>query len=202
MNPTEHSPLINALNALRTPFRYLLFLLCALTLVQWLNVLKNPLDITILKPVHYCIPFIFSLAAVAIVILMMYLRIFFTSLSYRVNELLLILGLSLALAFAQYIWVQRFTSLGVFALNGGRYWVTIATHRSDKEAIILLKKVMDSNNYGVNNVQNAVNDLKIQGNKYRLFILLASIAPNEGWRSFYLRDAEKCQKDHQQSQEP
>lgn len=91
--------------------------------------------------------------------------------------------------FLQFVWVARYTSIGIFALGGSRYWVGLALSYDEEKAKIALGKAMNSNNYGVNNVMNAVASLPEASQRYRMFMLLASIAPNDNWKEIYTNRA-------------
>jgi hypothetical protein len=86
-----------------------------------------------------------------------------------------------------FVWLQRYSTLGVFALGGGRYWINRAAHTpSDTDARAYVRVVLSATQYGVDVAENAVvaqKDPKIQR---RLFLLLAECAPNELWRDQYL----------------
>lgn len=97
------------------------------------------------------------------------------------------IGLALTFAFR---WVSHNTSWGIFVLGGGKYWVRMAAESND-DALSkqYLARVLSSNQYGVNTAENAVVNLADQNQQYRLFMLLAEIAPNTNWKEHYHRRA-------------
>lgn len=100
---------------------------------------------------------------------------------------LLVIALAWVSAF---VFVRSHTGLGVLVLGGANQWVAKAAAAPDEQAAHILSEVIRSSNYGVDAAERAVLQRPIKFERIRLFILLATVAPNESWRQRYLSHAQ------------
>lgn len=89
--------------------------------------------------------------------------------------------------FVYVVW-SRYTTYGILAGGGGRYWVSRAVAAdADTEAREHLRRVLGATQYGVNVAENAVRRLPRREDRIRMWRLLVELAPNENWRETYQR---------------
>lgn len=109
---------------------------------------------------------------------------------------LLVIALAWVSAF---VFVRSHTGLGVLVLGGADVWVAKAAAAPDDQAANILSGVIRSSNYGVDAAERAVLQRPLESERIRLFILLATVAPNDSWRQRYLSHAQTADDTSQAS---
>ncbi len=90
------------------------------------------------------------------------------------------------------LWCQRFTDLGLLVAGGASCWIAKADHEPDDEvATKYLSLVLQGTQYGLNKAESVVSNYPLASQR-RLFVLLAKLAPNDGWRERYLEDSQEA----------
>lgn len=157
-------------------------LLVSFDVSAWLNAPSDPGSVHLVntsRTLFAAFTMLVSMAAAAVGSVVFFIR---KGILPRVIGTVLLMG-----GIFLFLWLQRYSALGVLALGGGHYWVNRAAHTpSDKDARAYLRVVLSATQYGVDIAENAVLAQKDQEVQRRLFLLLADCAPNELWREQYL----------------